>query len=72
MGAPESSMDEGRTLAILGWTLGGLIGAMFILNGIALSSMPNEPERVAKQNIAPQNTPVVDSSMSFVVKRRGG
>jgi hypothetical protein len=45
-------MDERRTLVILGWTLGGLIGAMFILNGIALTSTQNPPELVATQVIA--------------------
>jgi hypothetical protein len=30
-------MDERRTLSILGWTLGGVVGATFILNAIALS-----------------------------------
>jgi hypothetical protein len=30
-------MDERRTLSILGWTVGAIIGLAFILNGIALS-----------------------------------
>lgn len=31
-------MDEQRTLWILGWIFGGLIGLMFILHGIALAA----------------------------------
>jgi gas vesicle protein len=30
-------MDEARTLAFLGWTIGGIVGAVFVLNAIALS-----------------------------------
>jgi hypothetical protein len=32
-------MDERQTLSILGWTIGGIIGVMFILNAIALASI---------------------------------
>jgi hypothetical protein len=32
-------MDERRTLSILGWTIGGIIGVVFILNAIALASI---------------------------------
>ena len=30
-------MDEARTLSILAWTVGGIVGAVFVLNAIALS-----------------------------------
>jgi hypothetical protein len=30
-------MDERRTLSLLGWTIGGVVGAVFVLNAIALS-----------------------------------
>jgi len=30
-------MDERRSLAVLGWTVGGIVGLMFTLNAIALS-----------------------------------
>jgi len=32
-------MDERQTLAILGWTLGGVVGAIFFLNAVALASL---------------------------------
>ena len=30
-------MDERRTLAFLGWTVGGIVGVMFVLNAVALA-----------------------------------
>jgi hypothetical protein len=30
-------MDEAHTLRFLWWTVGGIVGAVFILNAIALS-----------------------------------
>ncbi len=30
-------MDEAATLQFLAWTIGGVVGAMFLLNAIALS-----------------------------------
>ena len=31
------AMDETRTLSILGWTIGGVVATVFILNAIALA-----------------------------------
>jgi hypothetical protein len=36
-------MDERRTLLILAWTLGGVVGTVFIMNAIALSSIQSTP-----------------------------
>ena len=30
-------MDERRTLSLLGWTIGSVVAAIFVLNAIALS-----------------------------------
>ena len=30
-------MDEKQTLHVLGWSIGGLVGAMFVLNAFALA-----------------------------------
>jgi hypothetical protein len=30
-------MDEAHTLQLLGWTIGSIVGAVFVLNAIALS-----------------------------------
>jgi hypothetical protein len=32
-----SPMDEAHTLRLLGWTVGGVVGAVFLLNAIAFS-----------------------------------
>ncbi|MFZ2065099.1 MAG: hypothetical protein WAV27_03880 [Xanthobacteraceae bacterium] len=36
-------MDERRSLALLGWTVGGIVGLMFTLNGIALALTQGGP-----------------------------
>jgi hypothetical protein len=43
-------MDERRTLMVLGWSVGGIVGLMFLLNAIALSSVQSA---TTKQLIAP-------------------
>lgn len=40
-------MDESRTLSILGWVVGGLMGAMFLLNAVALSQATDTTTRAA-------------------------
>ena len=32
-------MDERHTLALFGWTIGGVVGLMFVLNAFALASL---------------------------------
>jgi uncharacterized membrane protein YdcZ (DUF606 family) len=32
-------MDEAQTLRFLWWTIGGMVGAVFVLNAIALASI---------------------------------
>jgi hypothetical protein len=51
-------MDERRTLAILAWGIGSIVGTMFILNGIALSFVESAPTLTAKQ-IAARNAPAL-------------
>ncbi len=36
-------MDERRSLALLGWTVGGIVGLMFTLNAIALALTQGGP-----------------------------
>jgi hypothetical protein len=40
-------MDEKKTLSILGWVIGSLIGAMFLLNAVALYQAPDMATRTA-------------------------
>lgn len=50
-------MDERRTLQVLGWTLGGVVGLMFVLGGLSLASL--QPAVLAPaQNFAPDGKSV--------------
>lgn len=62
-------MDERRTLAIMAWAVGSLVGIMFILNGIALS-IAESPSAAAAKQIAVRNAPVLPSSV--LSDMRGG
>jgi hypothetical protein len=42
-------MDERRTLSILAWAVGSVVGIMFILNAVALSAVQSTPAFAAKQ-----------------------
>jgi len=53
-------MDERRTLAILAWAVGSVVGFMFILNGIALSSVES-PSALAAKQVAASNAPALPS-----------
>jgi len=56
-GTWNTAMDERRTLAILAWAVGSVVGFMFILNGIALSFVESPAAPAAKQ-IAARTAPV--------------
>jgi hypothetical protein len=45
-------MDERRTLSLLAWSIGGVVGIMFLLNGLALSLLP-PPGLAARHAAAP-------------------
>ena len=62
-------MDERRTLAILAWAVGSVVGIMFILNGIALSFVESTPTPASKQ-IAARNAPALHAPVIPVA--RGG
>jgi len=62
-------MDERRTLAILAWAVGSVVGFMFLLNGIALSFVESPSASAAKQ-IATRNAPALHSPA--VAGARGG
>jgi hypothetical protein len=54
-------MDERRTLAILAWAVGSVVGTMFILNGIALSFVESAPALAAAKQVAARNAPALHS-----------
>ena len=62
-------MDERRTLSILAWAVGSVVGTMFILNAIALSFIDGAPTPAANQ-VAARNAPVLHSPVISVA--RGG
>jgi uncharacterized membrane protein len=49
-------MDERKTLKILAWAVGSVVGMMFILNGIALSFVANGSPLAVKQ-VAAEHAP---------------
>jgi hypothetical protein len=51
-------MDERRSLAILGWTVGGVVGLMFALNAIALASIQHAPPARAYQPASASGQPI--------------
>ena len=65
-------MDERKTLAFLAWTIGSVVGVMFILNAIALSFVGSEPALAGRQ-VATEHVPLVPPP-PFVVRTsiRGG
>jgi len=57
-------MDERQTLAILGWTIGGLVTTMFLLSGLAMSSMPSASEFAASRLVHAAALTVPAAAMS--------
>jgi len=62
-------MDERRTLAILAWAIGSVVGIMFILNGIALSFVETTPAPTSK-HMAARNPPA--PHLPAIPAARGG
>ena len=62
-------MDERRTLAILAWAVGSVVGTMFVLNAIALSFAESTPTTASKQ-IAARSAPALH--LPPVPTARGG
>jgi hypothetical protein len=51
-------MDERRSLAVLGWTVGAVVGLMFALNGIALALIQPVPTAHAYQPVSQFGQPL--------------
>ena len=45
-------MDERHTLALFGWTIGGVVGLMFVLNAFALASLQEVPSAGTRQIVS--------------------
>jgi hypothetical protein len=50
-------MDERRTLALFGWTIGGVVGLMFVLNAFALASLQDVPSAGTRQIVSQAGNP---------------
>jgi hypothetical protein len=46
-------MDERRTLSILGWLMGSLVGTLFLLNAIAMSRLAPPAQPSADYAVTP-------------------
>ncbi|HZR60028.1 MAG TPA: hypothetical protein VFA80_03595 [Xanthobacteraceae bacterium] len=62
-------MDERRTLSILAWSVGCVVGTMFILNAVALSFVASSPTPASKQ-VAARSAPAPHAPVIPVA--RGG
>ena len=65
-------MDERRTLKILAWTVGSVVGMMFILNGIALSFVGSGSPLTGKQVAAEHGSPSPAPLLQVGAVARGG
>lgn len=50
-------MDERRTLALFGWTIGGVVGLMFVLNAFSLSSLQPAASAHARHLVSQASQP---------------
>ena len=64
-------MDEQRTLALLGWGIGGIVGTMFLLNALALASLSNAPTAPGSLLISQAGPPIV-TAVSLTAAKAGG
>jgi hypothetical protein len=50
-------MNERRTLALFGWTIGGVVGLMFVLNAFSLASLQSAPSADTRQIVSHARQP---------------
>ena len=55
-------MDERHTLALFGWTIGGVVGLMFVLNAFALASLQEAPSAGSRQIVSQAGQPAATPS----------
>jgi hypothetical protein len=65
-------MDERRTLKVLAWTVGSVVGLMFILNGIALSFVGSGAQSAGKQVAAQRASQNPAPEFPKLTAMRGG
>jgi hypothetical protein len=68
------TMNERRTLTLFGWTIGGVVGLMFVLNAFSLASLQKEPSANAHQLVSQAGHPgaATPSRLGYAPKNKGG
>jgi hypothetical protein len=65
-------MDERHTLALFGWTIGAVVGLMFVLNAFALASLPEVPSAGSRQIVSQAGHPAATPSrLAYEAKSQG-
>ncbi len=55
-------MNERRTLALFGWTIGAVVGLMFVLNAFSLASLQPARSAHARQIVSQAELPAATPS----------
>jgi hypothetical protein len=65
-------MNERRTLALFGWTIGGVVGLMFVLNAFSLASLQRVPSASTHQIVSQAGEPAATPSrLVYEAKSKG-
>ena len=65
-------MDERRTLAVFGLTIGGVVVLMFVLNAFALASLQEVPSSGTRQIVSQAAQPAATPSrLEYQAKSKG-
>lgn len=64
-------MDERRTLALFGWTIGGVVVLMFVLNAFALASLQEVPAAGTRQIVSQAGQPAAMPSRGLAHEAKG-
>lgn len=66
-------MNERRTLAVFGWTIGGVVGLMFVLNAFSLASLQKAPSVNSRQLLSQAGQAAATPSRPvYEAKSKGG
>lgn len=58
-------MNERRTLALFAWTIGGVVGLMFVLSAFSLASVQTVPSAGTGQIVAQAGPPAAPSRSPY-------
>jgi hypothetical protein len=63
-------MDERRTLALFGWTIGGVVVTMFVLNAFTLASLQEVPSAGTRQIVSQAGQPAATPSRGLAYEAK--